>query len=70
MEGLVEVLKYPTAAGAAADALIERMRKQDATAPGAPTGIQANVAWIAKKFLSVDLAMPPKPPEKPGWLTQ
>jgi hypothetical protein len=69
-EGLVEILKYPTAAGAAADALIERIRKRDATAPGAPAGIQANVAWIAKKFPSVDLATPPKPPEKPGSLTQ
>ena len=69
-EGFVEILKYPTAAGAVADALIERIRKRDATAPGAPAGIQANVAWIAKKFPSVDLATPPKRPEKPSWLTQ
>jgi len=70
MEGLVEILKYPTAAGAAADALIERVRKQDATAPGAPAGIQANVAWVTNKFPSVEIVTPPERPQKPSSLTQ
>lgn len=64
---LVEILKYPTAAGEPTDLLLTRLRERFPPVAALPDGdLAAVVAWIAATYPKIDLDSPPKRPPWPG----
>jgi hypothetical protein len=63
---ILELLKYPIAAGPATNVLLEALRVTNPTAPGAAAGLAASMRWIAESYPGIDFtsgpACPPPPP--------
>jgi hypothetical protein len=59
---IVELLKWPTTAGPATDALLEVLHDRVPGAPGKEAGLDATVAWVAQTFPDIDLDSPPTYP--------
>ena len=56
---IVELLKWPTTAGPATDALLEVLHERVPGAPGKEAGLDATVAWVAATYPDIDLDSPP-----------
>jgi hypothetical protein len=56
---VVELLKWPTTAGPATDALLEALHERVPGAPGKEAGLDATVAWVAATYPDIDLDSPP-----------
>jgi hypothetical protein len=56
---IVELLKWPTRAGPATEALLEMLHERVPGAPGKEAGLDATVAWVARTFPDIDLDSPP-----------
>ena len=59
---IVELLKWPTTAGQATDALLEVLHECVPGAPGKEAGLEATVAWVAATYPDIDLDSPPTYP--------
>ena len=59
---IVELLKWPTTAGRATDALLEVLHERVPEAPGKEAGLDATVAWVAATYPDIDLDSPPTYP--------
>ena len=59
---IVELLKWPTTAGPATDALLEALHERVPGAPGKEAGLEATVAWVAATYPDIDLDSPPTYP--------
>jgi hypothetical protein len=59
---IVELLKWPTTAGPATDALLEALHERVPSAPGKEAGLDATVAWVAETYPEIDLDSPPSYP--------
>lgn len=59
---LIEMLKYPTAAGEVTDDLLQRLQERFPEAPGGTAGLAPNLAWIGRQVPEVDLAGGPVRP--------
>jgi hypothetical protein len=57
---IVELLKYPIAAGPATDVLLEALRM---ATPGARAGLPANLRWLADTYPAIDFRS--APPDAP-----
>jgi hypothetical protein len=62
---VVELLKFPTTAGAATRTLLDALKARDASAPGASAGLVANLEWVAKKYPQIEVDTPPMCPPPP-----
>ena len=51
--GIVEALKYPTAAGAPTDVLLDALHSADPTAPGKEARVAANLAWLSAAYPTI-----------------
>ena len=60
VDAIVELLKYPIAAGPATNVLLEALRV--AAAPGAEAGLPANLRWLADTYPTIDLKSAPACP--------
>jgi hypothetical protein len=56
---IVELLKWPTTAGPATDALLEVLHERVPGAPGREAGLDATIAWVAETYPDIDLDSPP-----------
>ena len=59
---IVELLKWPTTAGPATEALLEVLHERVPDAPGKEAGLDATVAWVAATYPDIDLDSPPTCP--------
>ncbi len=59
---IVELLKWPTTAGSATDALLEVLHERVPGAPGKEAGLDATVAWLPATYPDIDLDSPPTYP--------
>jgi hypothetical protein len=59
VSAIVELLKWPTTAGPATDALLEVLHERVPRAPGKESGLDATIAWVAKTYPEIDLDSPP-----------
>jgi hypothetical protein len=62
---VVELLKWPTTAGPATDALLEVLHERVPGAPGKEAGLDATVAWVAATYPDIDLDSP-RPTRSPA----
>jgi hypothetical protein len=67
---IVDVLKYPTAAGEATDVLLDALHTRFSDAPGKEAGYEANLAWIQQTFPAIDVTSPPLRPPPPELQTR
>ena len=63
---LIELLKWPTTAGPATDALLEVLYERVPGAPGKDAGLNATVEWVAATYPDIDLDSPPTFPASTG----
>jgi uncharacterized protein (DUF2267 family) len=56
---IVELLKYPMAAGRATDVLLHTVHDAIPTAPGVAAGLPANLRWIARTYPQINLTSAP-----------
>jgi energy-coupling factor transporter ATP-binding protein EcfA2 len=66
VSAIVELLKYPMAAGPATDVLLKGLRMAASTAPGAEAGLSANLRWLADNYRAIYLRSAPGCPT-PIW---
>jgi hypothetical protein len=66
VSAIVELLKYPIAAGPATDVLLNGLSLAASTAPGAEAGLPANLRWLADNYPAIDLRGAPACPT-PLW---
>jgi hypothetical protein len=66
VQTIVELLKYPMAAGDATIVLLEGLKAIAPEAPGKEAGLDANLDWIARVYPLIDLEAPPACPA-PRW---
>ncbi|MFZ1425891.1 MAG: TIR domain-containing protein [Geminicoccaceae bacterium] len=59
---IVELLKWPTSAGPATDALLEALHERMPGVPGKEAGLAATVAWVDANYPDIDLDSPPTYP--------
>jgi hypothetical protein len=64
--GIVEALKYPTAAGDATDLLLAALQQVVAGAPGKNAGLAANLDWVKATYPTIKVDTPPSCPQ-PFW---
>jgi hypothetical protein len=62
VQTIVELLKYPMAAGDATAVLLDGLKAIAPEAPGNEAGLEANLNWIARTFPGIDLEAPPACP--------
>jgi len=62
---VVELLKYPQAAGAATDEFLELLKKTDPTAPEKDQGLPATLRWLAATYPTINLDARPACPTPP-----
>ena len=63
---IVDLLKWPTTAGPATDALLEVPHERVPEAPGKEAGLEATVAWVPATYPDIDLDSPPTYPGSAG----
>jgi uncharacterized ParB-like nuclease family protein len=63
VNAIIELLKYPIAAGPATDVLLRAMHEAIPASPGAEAGLPANLRWIAETYKRIDLSTAPACPE-------
>ena len=63
---IIELLKYPPAAGAATGVLLEALREVASDAPGKEKGLDATLDWLQRYYPAVDLDSPPHCPDPPA----
>lgn len=62
LAALIEILKYPTAAGDATNLILDAIKTIDANAPGSTAGLDANLRWLSQAYPSIHINNPPACP--------
>jgi hypothetical protein len=63
---IVELMKYPTAAGTATGLLLDALHRTDPKAPGNDAGLAATLAWLRTTHPAIDLDKRPACPKPPS----